>query len=139
VEGQGGKEQSHTDWFDIEVWGQMTKFASTVKSGTPVIVGGKVKPRTHTQNDVTHKTVSIKANSIRKIDYGQPSGRCAAILEAKFDLELFEHRCLVYPRLSFDDPDNGIDLVGIFLGQDADLAANKNDVLPQIGFVEAQV
>jgi single-strand DNA-binding protein len=71
---KGGKEQSHTDWFDIEVWGPMTKFASTLKSGTPVIVEGKVKPRTYTQDDVTHKTVSIKANSIRKIDYSQPSG-----------------------------------------------------------------
>jgi single-strand DNA-binding protein len=70
-----GAVQTHTDWFDIEVWGPMTKFASTLKSGTPVIVEGKIKPRTYTGTDeVTHKTVSIKANSIRKIDYSQPSG-----------------------------------------------------------------
>jgi single-strand DNA-binding protein len=68
-----GKVQENTDWFDVEVWGPMTKFASTLKSGTPVIVEGKVKPRTYTQDEVTHKAVSIKANSIRKIDYSQPS------------------------------------------------------------------
>jgi single-strand DNA-binding protein len=70
-----GQEQTNTDWFDIEVWGPMTKFAATLKSGTPVIVEGKVKPRTYTKDDVTHKTVTIKANSIRKIDYDQPSGQ----------------------------------------------------------------
>ncbi len=68
-----GVVQTHTDWFDVEVWGPLTKFAATLKTGTPVIVEGKVKPRTYTQDEVTHKTVSIKANSIRKIDYSQPS------------------------------------------------------------------
>jgi single-strand DNA-binding protein len=71
---KAGKEQTNTDWFEIEVWGPMTKFAATLKSGTPVSIEGKVKPRTYTADEVTHKTVTIKANSIRKIDYNQPSG-----------------------------------------------------------------
>ena len=51
----------------------MAKFAATLKAGTPVIVEGKIKPETYTADSVEHKTFSIKADYIRKIDYSAPS------------------------------------------------------------------
>ena len=51
----------------------MAKFAATLKAGTPVIVEGKIKPETYTADGVEHKTFSIKADYIRKIDYSAPN------------------------------------------------------------------
>jgi single-strand DNA-binding protein len=69
-----GAEHKRTDWFNIQVWGPMTKFASTLKKGTPVTVEGKIRTEMYTVEGVEHKGVSIKANSIRKIDWNEPSG-----------------------------------------------------------------
>jgi len=68
-----GAEHKNTDWFQIQVWGSLAKFAATLKAGTPVIVEGKIKPETYTADGVEHKTFSIKADYIRKIDYSAPS------------------------------------------------------------------
>jgi hypothetical protein len=38
-----------------------------------VIVEGKIKPETYTADSVEHKTFSIKADYIRKIDYSAPN------------------------------------------------------------------
>jgi hypothetical protein len=38
-----------------------------------VIVEGKIKPETYTADGVEHKTFSIKADYIRKIDYSAPN------------------------------------------------------------------
>jgi single-stranded DNA-binding protein len=51
----------------------LAKFAATLKAGTPVIVEGKIKPETYTADGVEHKTFSVKADYIRKIDYAAPS------------------------------------------------------------------
>ena len=51
----------------------MAKFAATFKAGTPVIVEGKIKPETYTADGVEHRTISIKADYIRKIDYSSPN------------------------------------------------------------------
>ena len=67
-----GTAQKNTDWFQIQVWGPLAKFAATLKAGTPVIVEGKIKPETYTADGVEHKTFSIKANYIRKINYSKP-------------------------------------------------------------------
>jgi single-strand DNA-binding protein len=64
-----GNEHKNTDWFPIEVWGPLAKIAAQLKSGQPVIVEGKLKPDTYTQDGVDHKTFSIKADYIRRIDY----------------------------------------------------------------------
>ena len=69
----GGAEHKNTDWFQIQVWGPLAKFAATLKAGTPVIVEGKIKPETYTADGVEHKTFSIKADYIRKIDYSAPN------------------------------------------------------------------
>jgi single stranded DNA-binding protein len=68
-----GTEHKNTDWFQIQVWGPLAKFAATIKVGTPIIVEGKIKPETYTADDVEHKTFSIKADYIRKIDYSAPN------------------------------------------------------------------
>jgi single-strand DNA-binding protein len=67
-----GTAHKNTDWFQIQVWGPVAKFAATLKAGTPVIVEGKIKPETYTADGVEHKTFSIKANYIRKINYAKP-------------------------------------------------------------------
>ena len=51
----------------------MAKFAATLKAGTPIIVEGKIKPDTYAADGVEHKTFSVKADYIRKIDYSAPS------------------------------------------------------------------
>jgi single-stranded DNA-binding protein len=51
----------------------LTKFAATLKAGTPVIIEGKIKPETYTADGVEHRTFSIKADYIRKIDYSTPN------------------------------------------------------------------
>ena len=38
-----------------------------------MIVEGKIKPETYTADSVEHKTFSIKADYIRKIDYSAPN------------------------------------------------------------------
>jgi single-strand DNA-binding protein len=72
-EDKDGAEHKNTDWFQIQVWGPLAKFAATLKAGTPVIVEGKIKPETYTADGVEHKTFSVKADYIRKIDYSAPS------------------------------------------------------------------
>jgi single-strand DNA-binding protein len=68
-----GNEHKNTDWFQIQVWGPLVKIAAHLKAGTPVIVEGKIKPETYTVDGVEHKTFSIKADYIRKIDYSAPN------------------------------------------------------------------
>ena len=46
---------------------------STAGSVGEAIVEGKIKPETYTAAGVEHKTFSIKADYIRKIDYSAPS------------------------------------------------------------------
>jgi single-strand DNA-binding protein len=84
-EDKDGAEHKNTDWFQIQVWGPLAKFAATLKAGTPVIVEGKIKPETYTADGVEHKTFSIKANYIRKINYSKPEedGAGAAAKSAK--------------------------------------------------------
>jgi single stranded DNA-binding protein len=72
-EDKDGAEHKNTDWFQIQVWGPLAKFAATLKAGTPIIVEGKIKPETYTADGVEHKTFSIKADYIRKIDYSAPN------------------------------------------------------------------
>ena len=60
-------------WFQIQIWGPLAKFATTLKAGTPVIVEAKIKPETYTADGVEHNTFSIKADYIRKIDYSTPN------------------------------------------------------------------
>ncbi len=65
----------HTDWFDVEVWGPKTKNAATLKKGTPIMLEGKVRTGSYTSKDnVQHRTWTITANLIRRIDYNnQPA------------------------------------------------------------------
>jgi len=80
-----GNEHKNTDWFQIQVWGPLVKIAAHLKAGTPVIVEGKIKPETYTADGVEHKTFSIKADYIRKINYTKPEedGAGAAAKSAK--------------------------------------------------------
>ncbi len=66
----------HTDWFDVEVWGPKTKNAATLKKGEAILLDGKVRTGTHPSKSSKeqHKTWTITANLIRRIDYNnQPA------------------------------------------------------------------
>jgi hypothetical protein len=56
----------------VQVWEPVPKLAASLKAGM-VIVEGKIKPETYTADGAEHKTFSIKADYIRKIDYSAPS------------------------------------------------------------------
>jgi single-strand DNA-binding protein len=64
-------EHKRTDWFDVEDWDN-TKQAGSLKSGTPVIIEGEVKTDSYEKNGVQHRRWTIRANTIRKIDFSQP-------------------------------------------------------------------
>jgi single-strand DNA-binding protein len=64
-------EHKRTNLVDVEVWGPRTKFAGSLKKGTPVQVEGKVKTGTYKKDGVDVKTWVIKANNVLKIDYSQ--------------------------------------------------------------------
>ena len=68
-------QHKQTDWFDVEVWGPKTKTAATLKKGVAITLDGKVRTGSYTsrENNVLHKTWTITANSIRRIDYSQPN------------------------------------------------------------------
>jgi single-strand DNA-binding protein len=78
-----GTEHKNTDWFQIQVWGPLVKVAEHLKAGTPVIVEGKIKPETYTADGVEHKTFSIKADYIRRINYSKSEEDGAAAKSAK--------------------------------------------------------
>jgi single-strand DNA-binding protein len=78
-----GAEHKNTEWFQIQVWGPLAKFAATLKAGTPVIVEGKIKPETYTADGVEHKTFSIKADYIRRINYSKSEEDGATAKSAK--------------------------------------------------------
>jgi single-strand DNA-binding protein len=78
-----GAEHKNTDWFQIQVWGPLAKLAATLKAGTPVIVEGKIKPETYTADGVEHKTFSIKADYIRRINYSKSEEDGATAKSAK--------------------------------------------------------
>jgi single stranded DNA-binding protein len=58
-EDKDGAEHKNTDWFQIQVWGPLAKFAATLKAGTPVIVEGKIKPETYTAGRRGAQDVSL--------------------------------------------------------------------------------
>jgi len=77
-EDKDGTEHKNTDWFQIQVWGPLAKFAATLKARTPIIVEGKIKPETYTADGVEHKTFSVKADyivSVRATPWLTGSGR----------------------------------------------------------------
>jgi hypothetical protein len=58
--------------------GALGEVRSYPQGRTPVIVEGKIKPETYTADSVEHKTFSVKADYIRKIDYSAPSEATAS-------------------------------------------------------------
>ena len=67
----------------IDQSGPSHRIAEHLKAGTPVIVEGKIKPETYTADDVEHKTFSIKADYIRRINYSKSEEDGAAAKSAK--------------------------------------------------------
>lgn len=65
-----GKERTTTDWMRVAAWGNLTKFASKLKKGHPVLVQGELRPGRYVDKDgVEHQTVEIVAMAIRKFDF----------------------------------------------------------------------
>lgn len=65
-----GKERTTTDWVRVAAWGHLTRFASKLKKGHPVLVQGELRPGRYTDKQgVEHQTVEIVAVAIRKFDF----------------------------------------------------------------------
>lgn len=61
----------HTNWFQVDVWGTLTKVAAGLKAGDAVEVDGSVKIDSYTKDSVKHKTIVVRCNSIIRIDYSK--------------------------------------------------------------------
>lgn len=68
---KAGKQHETTDWFRVAAWGNLSKFASSLKKGEPVLVQGELRTGEYDdeKNDVTRQTVEIVAQIILRIDY----------------------------------------------------------------------
>ena len=65
-------KHERTDWFFITVWGSATRFAATLKKGTPVSIEGKVRTGEYTGDDGVKRPIwTVLADSIRRIGYGK--------------------------------------------------------------------
>jgi single-strand DNA-binding protein len=59
---KAGKTHESTDWFRVAAWGNLTKFASSLKKGEPVLVQGELRTGEYTdENKVTGQTFEIVA------------------------------------------------------------------------------
>ena len=67
-----GKQHETTDWFRIAAWGNLSKFASSLKKGDPVLVQGELRTGEYTdEKKVTRQTVELVAQTILRIDYAK--------------------------------------------------------------------
>ena len=69
-----GEYDSRTEWHRIVVWGNLTKFAQTLKKGEHVYVSGELRYREYQKavgggkNTVTMPVAEIHAAEIRRLD-----------------------------------------------------------------------
>jgi single-strand DNA-binding protein len=77
---KANKTHESTDWFRVAAWGNLTKFASSLKKGDPVLVQGELRTGEYTdEKKVTRQTVELIAQTILRIDctkLGVAAGRC---------------------------------------------------------------
>jgi single-strand DNA-binding protein len=67
-----GKEHETTDWFRVAAWGNLGRFASSLKLGDAVLVQGELRTGEYTDDqNVKRQTVEIVANTILRIDYSK--------------------------------------------------------------------
>jgi single-strand DNA-binding protein len=66
---KSGKEETRTDWLQIEVWGKLATPASRLKKGDAVIIQGELRTGSYEKDGVTHNTTTISVNYLRKIDF----------------------------------------------------------------------
>ena len=69
-----GEYDSRTEWHRIVVWGNLTKFAQTLKKGEHVYISGELRYREYQKaigegkNTVTMPVAEIHAAEIRRLD-----------------------------------------------------------------------
>jgi len=67
-----GNEHESTDWFRVAAWGNLSKFAASLKQGDPVLVQGELRTGEYTDDKQTKRlTFEIVANTILRIDYSK--------------------------------------------------------------------
>jgi single-strand DNA-binding protein len=67
-----GKEHETTDWFRVAAWGNLSKFAASLKQGDPVLVQGELRTGAYTDDkQVKRQTVELVADTILRIDYSK--------------------------------------------------------------------
>ena len=58
---KANKTHESTDWFRVAAWGNLTKFASSLKKGDPVLVQGELRTGEYTdEKKVTRQTVETR-------------------------------------------------------------------------------
>jgi single-strand DNA-binding protein len=71
---KNNKTHEYTDWFRVAAWGNLTKFAASLKKGDPVLVQGELRTGEYTDDhQVTRQTVEVVAQTILRIDYSKVS------------------------------------------------------------------
>lgn len=67
-----GTKHETTDWFRVAAWGNLSKFAGSLKKGDPILVHGELRTGEYTDDaNVTRQTVEIVAQTILRIDYSK--------------------------------------------------------------------
>jgi single-strand DNA-binding protein len=67
---KANKTHESTDWFRVAAWGNLTKFAGSLKKGDSVLVQGELRTGEYTdEKKATPQTVELVAQTILRIDY----------------------------------------------------------------------
>jgi single-strand DNA-binding protein len=63
-----GQWQSRTEWHRIVAFGKLAEYAQTLPKGSHVLVQGSLRSREYDRDDVKHRVVELRADSIAKLD-----------------------------------------------------------------------
>lgn len=67
-----GTKHETTDWFRVAAWGNLSKFAGSLKKGDPILVQGELRTGEYTDDTgITRQTFEIVAQTILRIDYSK--------------------------------------------------------------------
>ena len=63
-----GEWESRTEWHRSIAFGKLGEFAATLKKGAHVEVEGELRSREYEKDDITHRAVECRVESILKLD-----------------------------------------------------------------------
>ncbi|HTF70482.1 MAG TPA: single-stranded DNA-binding protein, partial [Edaphobacter sp.] len=69
VRDANGENVLRTDVFDVEIGPRNSRFAATLRKGTPVMIDAQIRTYSLNAMGLEHRTVKLKAHRIHSIDY----------------------------------------------------------------------